>query len=975
VLARMYFLSGQRVEAVEICSSLLKKLPYCLEANRIIAAILPDTDRKAEAQSYRQKVSELDPYLALASPRQSSADSVPDNAVQVDKLDWTPALRAAAGESQPDWAASLGVAFQDEAEEPAMPDWLSAGSAELEEDDSAPRTWAAPASFEAEQEEEEADLLPDWMTPGPTGQESEAEEDEELPDWMKEAGWDLRQGGEEAAEPVDYFEVEIGDETSEEGAIPDWLRAMAPPGAIDDLEAGGEDDTGDDLLPWLEEAVAKKDASLQGEDLLQESQPAGSNGSSMGAVDEIPDWLEELGEESGEAAGEEVDADIPDWLREAAAGEAEDQGEGAGGEGPGDLPGWLQEAEVQEETPAEAKAAEGVFDGISLDDEAETMAWLENLALKQGAKEEELISSPEERSDQIPAWLLEQSMEAEAAQEEEFEVAAVEADTPDWLKEIAAEGSDEEKLEGEIPDWLRDLEPEKEASTEAAEEVFIPETPDLHSEAAREAAEPEGTAEAEEAPAAAEGVFEGLSLDDEDAAMAWMESLALKQGAKEEELITRPEDGSEALPEWLVESAEPAISTGEETYPAAESEEEASREWYAETPDAEIPAGEALPAEIEKSSAEDAGGIVGWFREVEAGPEEVQEEVPVQPAFDDPELAEYGEEAAAEESAAPAGALEGLSLEDEADTMAWLESLALKQGAKEEELITRPEERSDALPGWLAEMDSGVEAEAEAEESTPEPAAAELEQDDSLEDTQPVRLFPVEEDLEAGIEEEEILAAAEGEPAEEKVEEAGDEPELPDWLLEPAESEEEEDAWIPPDLAAAETIPQPAESAPAEMDLNDASLVQLENLPGIGFRLAQTIVDYRREHGPFQRLEDLYKVPGFEPGILDIIRSRVRVEEQPELAPAPAAAAPAEGDPLSQARHALQNNLEEGVQIYQSLIDQEQMLPEIIKDLQEALYRRPVEFSLWQALGDAYMRSDMLQEAMEAYVRAEEILR
>ena len=44
-------------------------------------------------------------------------------------------------------------------------------------------------------------------------------------------------------------------------------------------------------------------------------------------------------------------------------------------------------------------------------------------------------------------------------------------------------------------------------------------------------------------------------------------------------------------------------------------------------------------------------------------------------------------------------------------------------------------------------------------------------------------------------------------------------------------------------------------------------------------------------------------------------------------------------------------------------------------DLREALYRYPVEVSLWQALGDAYMRSNRLQEALDAYTKAEELLR
>ena len=60
---------------------------------------------------------------------------------------------------------------------------------------------------------------------------------------------------------------------------------------------------------------------------------------------------------------------------------------------------------------------------------------------------------------------------------------------------------------------------------------------------------------------------------------------------------------------------------------------------------------------------------------------------------------------------------------------------------------------------------------------------------------------------------------------------------------------------------------------------------------------------------------------------------------------------------------------------YQRLVRKGKHLDRIIADLQEALYRFPVEVDLWQLLGDAYMRADRLQEALEAYTKAEELLR
>jgi tetratricopeptide (TPR) repeat protein len=60
LLAQMNYLTGNRVEAVETSSNLLKKFPYCLVANRILALILPHTDRSEDAKVYQQRAIALD---------------------------------------------------------------------------------------------------------------------------------------------------------------------------------------------------------------------------------------------------------------------------------------------------------------------------------------------------------------------------------------------------------------------------------------------------------------------------------------------------------------------------------------------------------------------------------------------------------------------------------------------------------------------------------------------------------------------------------------------------------------------------------------------------------------------------------------------------------------------------------------------------------------------------------------------------
>lgn len=85
-------------------------------------------------------------------------------------------------------------------------------------------------------------------------------------------------------------------------------------------------------------------------------------------------------------------------------------------------------------------------------------------------------------------------------------------------------------------------------------------------------------------------------------------------------------------------------------------------------------------------------------------------------------------------------------------------------------------------------------------------------------------------------------------------------------------------------------VPRVGEAAPAEpstaddtsssaqpIDLNTATIAQLETLPGVGPATAQAIVDYRSQHGSFRSVEDLLNVRGIGQAKLDQIRALVRV--------------------------------------------------------------------------------------------------
>jgi len=68
-----------------------------------------------------------------------------------------------------------------------------------------------------------------------------------------------------------------------------------------------------------------------------------------------------------------------------------------------------------------------------------------------------------------------------------------------------------------------------------------------------------------------------------------------------------------------------------------------------------------------------------------------------------------------------------------------------------------------------------------------------------------------------------------------------------------------------------------APRAAAPVDLNRAAAEELAQVPGIGPVLAQRIVDWREENGPFRRIEDLLKVKGIGETSLAKLRPHVTV--------------------------------------------------------------------------------------------------
>ena len=59
------------------------------------------------------------------------------------------------------------------------------------------------------------------------------------------------------------------------------------------------------------------------------------------------------------------------------------------------------------------------------------------------------------------------------------------------------------------------------------------------------------------------------------------------------------------------------------------------------------------------------------------------------------------------------------------------------------------------------------------------------------------------------------------------------------------------------------------------ININTATSTELEQLPGIGAKKAQSIVEYRKAHGLFKRISDITKVKGIGDKLLQKIKEDI----------------------------------------------------------------------------------------------------
>jgi len=665
-LAEALWRAGQRLEAAEVCYHILQARPYTLKAHLILGAAWLDGPRSEEAESHLRLAQELDPENTVAQSLFGEESPLAPIAVKIERLSEapteevlqpppglpegvaTPPGLAAATEwmSEMDEEETTPMSDEERAdEEYELPEWLQGVGDDLLEEEA--RAEASPVTGPSEEESESPDWLRDLVARASESQESTEEpasaEPGEVPDWLQE----LRP---EASE-------EPQETPPASGKVPDWLAEITQQGPPADTEPQAQE-PGEQKAPPTPPSKPEEPAPSVLEPI-------------SGAVEEseVPDWLREI------AAGEPVPADTAEPAAEAPpsppeAGEPVTPAE----EGRALWEQILAEegvdlASAEEAPPPEA---EGMTAEEWLRSTGEVAAArAETAAPAEPAPTAEAPPEPEEAG--LPDWLRE--LEAPTAEEAEPLTAAPEAaepvagqaeaeagELPDWLRELKEPTPEaeppvgapplEERVEVEVdeeglPDWLRQPPAEVAAEAPAGEAESATEVPDWLK-----------ALESETMPLAEPTAEEPIELETGEMP-EWLDEVMageppLAEEWAEPEAAAPPEAGEPKVPDWLRDLREGEEVPAPEAAEAVEAEAPVEEEGEAppELPDWLRRLREGVPEEAPPTPAE-----AQVPEEVGAPPVEVPAELEVaQPEEVGPEW--LGELVRDEESLAEPGVLQ-----------------------------------------------------------------------------------------------------------------------------------------------------------------------------------------------------------------------------------------------------------------------------------------------------------------------------
>jgi len=830
---------------------------------------------------------------------------------------------------------------------------------------------------------DEAAALPDWLTPvmesaepaeiiSPTpASTGETSSEIDLDSLFLEAG---------------LAELPVTDKLPGE-SVQAPLDAEQPIGAVQEGEQ-------EEALAWLEGLAAKHGAPEETLTTRPEDRP-----------ETPPAWVQEA--EISITEPDQIAGSLDESQQETPAEEIQT---------PVDLPAWLQTVELDVEEPAAAPVE------AETEEKPELPAWLQQLELEEEpiAMESESFSAEQAgtegiQTEELPEWLSQLAASPEpisVEQESEAEPTPV-SELPAWLVELKATPEEEiEPLAAEQPQPEMEMEEIRwitESSPGSVVDLpILVEKPALESEPVSA-----GIMGLEEVPAE-QPTPELLETELPEA------FLPVSELSREEPSPTEPGEvgilGTEFLPTEPLEFEAPVELPSQEDMETAQivsSLEEAapaSKDWVQEfNPDeeaqpdeGELPISEwkspenfELPAELadlvasierERAAMEAAGSpsepITGpalnvpiemdqeatqaWLDQLATLHTSEAKTVALrgkEPLEKPPKWVEDGK-------APPTQSLVGAPVPQptpEEELPSWLRDLEDENILPEATQEKHAEPSADQLPSWLQGL---ADAEFEAPTAATVPSAAVDASEspsavESLADTGPLHEtdLPDIQIFEVPVESVEVTPS----PVEDYT------LEVAEWLDQIKEIEIQEIAEETPQAViqeVAEETPQAViEETPAESVVVEEISWAFEPPPA---EVPEPVLHF--EEVP--QAEEVDLAASLQKPTDPQLVEEVYTRPEPEPVVAEAEVIPEDRSILSNAQNNLwRGEIDQALPAYMTLVRSEMFLEEIIQDMRDALYQHPLDVGIWETLGDAYARNHCLQEALDAYTKAEELIR
>ena len=897
-----------------------------------------------------------------------------------------------------------------------VPSWLK--NLELDEDSQETAiAWLEnmPESLRSQDEDEE--IPPTDISPEDTAKTEDISDELERMD-------DLNAQEKDQVRGTDVSEAELSEDLVAAELIPEQPteKQLFDPEEIDSLES--------DVPSWLDELGEE-------EKPIPDPMPSAPLPDALAAEEPgslMPDWLSDLGAEEEvsppippqdivtDSAETEGEPPIPDWLGEFEDGKTpppesepdslawlESLGEKKAAPTKEEVPAPEQVAQAPEEAPSHTEVRDSSSDVSPSDDTLNTEIpnWLSKTGDKKpGAVSDESLEESE--FEESAAWLDQLGDEPiEESPETATPEPAEDSEVLEWLESI--------DLQGETPQTDDDL---REALTgELDKEVLPPGIEPM-------APVPDQEIQAEDMP----DWLAELDADDQDLTPSLQSAIRQSDHTlteEEKDYLDRSDEEQDDNSDWLAKldlvedqvPAEPESPAIKVDVPEEELEPESYEETPAvsvsggildrlkdpeeETPDPEVP----LWLENIKKEEDPQETAILWLQQFVEQGDEVNLKAEIKRYTDELDLGDkvpkWMEDLKNEEDPQTTAMLwlERLSGEREKtekpapsraeqDESGWLAELEKESEEQEEEVKEQPKDFHDASNGWLAdlEIDEKLKSAEEGQEVPDWTQSADSDTGEQEGETPPwmKATSPLEGDfhtdeLAGGTEKDVEIPAwlagyGEGEVPEDIPTSEAEQPQTGDKPPAPQEGQQDY-AWV-------SATDEPPRSPREPIDLNKAAISELESILGISFQIAKGIVTYREKQGPYKTLEDLLKVPEIsDEQTIEILKPEVIIREVKTAEPPPVKeTAPVVDEPpekrLTKARALMADSqITEALEHYEYLIIKKSSIQDVIEDLIQASYDHPMDVSLMKTLGDAYMRLDKLDEALDAYSKAEALLR